>query len=32
MGNIFTMEDLSEELNKRVINKFEKKSCCKSYR
>ena len=25
MGNNFTMEDLSEELNKPVINKFERK-------
>ena len=25
MGNNFTMEDLSEELNKAVINKFERK-------
>ena len=32
MGNNFTMEDLSEELNKPVINKFERKNCYKSYR
>ena len=25
MGNHFTMQDLSEELNKPVINKFERK-------
>ena len=32
MGN-FTMNDLSEELNKPVINKFpRKKNNCKSYR
>ena len=33
MGSNFTMEDLSNELNKPVINKFErKKGCYKSYR
>ena len=33
LGNNFTMNDLSEELNKPVINKFErKKSYCKSHR
>ena len=33
MGNNFTMEDLSNELNRPVINKFErKKNYCKPYR
>ena len=27
LGNNFTMEDLSNELNKSVINKFERKNC-----
>ena len=32
LANNFTMEDLSNELNKPVINKFPRKNHCKSYR
>ena len=31
MGNNFTMNDLSEELNKSVINKFERKKVIVNY-